>query len=264
MSTRKTTISSYFVAPRQSSGEQIVRQEDDTHLSNSMPQRIEENENSDQSDVNEESEDVETQSGKRKGPPTFGGTAILKKKSTRVGSIVLTSIEETHVPDMSVRSRERESKTLVASNRVEKTGGQSKMEIQLRISDKKNMGLLVTKQVDGLIRLWCRVCLKVVNPNKSNCQSHMDSALHKRNIEKDGQNVAEEIVLSPSLKKWRLGNPDNEGRTLTENTDFFRMETVLMLMLSGVEISKVRDEWKYRMYPSPFHGFTPFKLRLGG
>lgn len=91
MSVRKVTISSYFVAPRQSSGEQNVLQDDDADLSQPMPQRTE-NESSDESDENEESKNSETQSSKRKEPPIFGGTAILKKKSTRVGSIVLTSI----------------------------------------------------------------------------------------------------------------------------------------------------------------------------
>lgn len=241
MSVRKSTISSYFVAPRRSAAEQDVLQEDSGNLSDMTPQRTEVNENLKINDEDEESEIAETQSSKRKGPPNFGGTAILKKKSTRVSNFVLTSVEETHVPEMSVRSRERESKLLVGANRAEKSKGQSKTETQLRISDKTNLGHLVTKQVDGLIRLWCRSCLKVVNPNKSNCQSHMNSALHKRNVLKDGQSLVEEVNLSSSLKKWRLGNPDNEGRTLTENTDFFRMETVRMLMISGIEISKVKD-----------------------
>lgn len=163
---------------------------------------------------------------------------------------------------MSMRAKERESKLLVSSNRSEKAAGQSKTEIQLRIIDKINMGHLVTKQVDGLIRLWCRFCLKVVNPNKSNCQSHMDSGLHKRNTLKDGQSVAEEIVLSASLKKWRLGNPDHEGRTLSENTDFFRMETVRMLMLSGVEITKVRDYLNYQIYTYPLQRFHAAQIAI--
>ena len=57
----------------------------------------------------------------------------------------------------------------------------------------------------------------------------MNSAMFKRNVLKDEKCVSEQIVLSSSLKQWRLGNPDNEGRTLTENTDYFRMETVRML-----------------------------------
>jgi hypothetical protein len=67
----------------------------------------------------------------------------------------------------------------------------------------------------------------------------MASILHRNNVRSTNVKLNEEEIMANSLKNWRKGNPDNEGRTLTEAVDYFRMETVRMLMLVGVEISKV-------------------------
>jgi hypothetical protein len=46
-------------------------------------------------------------------------------------------------------------------------------ELNLRRNDKVNMGHLIAKPVDGLIRLWCLLCGKPVSTNKSNTAAHI-------------------------------------------------------------------------------------------
>jgi hypothetical protein len=55
--------------------------------------------------------------------------------------------------------------------------------------------------------------------------------------------LSEEQQLAESFKNWRKGNPDKEGRTLSECAGFFKLEPVRMLTLVGVEISKVRPSY---------------------
>jgi hypothetical protein len=190
-------------------------------------------------DEYEDEQDIPRETIKRKGVPAFQGEAIMKKKTTRIGNFLLTSSEETKLPAMSVRSRPREEKVLTGNVRSVIATEANKSEIYLRINDKVNMGHLITKNVQGLIRLWCKVCSKPVNPNKTNTAAHMASTMHKNNVKDVGEKLNEEQLLASCLISWRKGNPDKEGRTLTECVDLFRMETVRMLMLVGVEISKV-------------------------
>lgn len=190
-------------------------------------------------DEYEEEQDIPRETIKRKGAPAFQGGAIMKKKTTRLGNFLLTSSEETKLPEMSVRSRPREEKVLTGNVRSVIATGSSKSEVNLRINDKVNMGHLITHNVQGLIRLWCKVCNKPVNPNKSNTAAHMASIMHKNKVKNVSEKLNEEQQLASCLISWRKGNPDKEGRTLTECVDLFRMETVRMLMLVGVEISKV-------------------------
>ena len=56
--------------------------------------------------------------------PEFGTEAIQHKKSTKIGNIVLTSIESTTVPVLSIRARDRASKTL-SSARARKASNRS-------------------------------------------------------------------------------------------------------------------------------------------
>jgi hypothetical protein len=176
---------------------------------------------------------------KRSAPPLFQGDPVLKKRVTKVGNFVLSSVEETKIPELSVRSKPREEKSLVSSVRSEVGKGESATEVYLRINDKINKGQLMTRHIKGLVRLWCRLCAKPISANKANTASHMSSKTHKDNVIAAAIKMAEEITLSDSLKKWRSGHPDAEGRTLWDITDYFRMETVQTFMLSGVELSKV-------------------------
>jgi hypothetical protein len=140
---------------------------------------------------------------------------------------------------MSIRSRPREEKVLTGDVRSVIGSKNTLRELNLRINDKVNMGHLIAKPVDGLIRLWCLLCGKPVSTNKSNTAAHMASNSHKKNVGDMGKRQSEELQLANCLTSWRKGNPDREGRTLAECVDLFRMETVRMLMLVGVEISKV-------------------------
>lgn len=165
MSIRKTTISSYFVAPGPSSNvknSKNVHEEDVNDLSDSLTQSADWNNDTEFDDIESTSGNIDCERSKRKDPPEFEGVAIMKKKSTHACGVVLSSIEETHLPEMSVRAKKREEKILAGTVRSEKLPGQSRAEIQLRINDKANLGHLITEQADGLIRLWCRYCHKVV------------------------------------------------------------------------------------------------------
>ena len=184
------SISTYFASSKQSSATVETSERsieaNSTHsdqIDEGSVQSEEERKEIEEEDDIEENNDLESGRAKRKVAPAFPGEAILKRKKTRWGNYLLTSVEETKLPEMSMRSRPREENLLVGNIRSVKSVGESKTEIHLRISDKINMGHFITKSVDGLNKLWCKVCLKVVNSNKSNTAAHMNSAMHKNNVE---------------------------------------------------------------------------------
>ena len=101
------------------------------------------------------------------------------------------------------------------------------------------MNNLEMRTVDGGVKLWCKVCMKAINANKTHTGKHLTSMKHKVKAAVKGKKLLEDQALGNALSKWRRINPDLEGRTLDEATDMFRMETVRSFMLSGIPISKV-------------------------
>jgi hypothetical protein len=170
--------------------------------------------------------------------PHFGHEPIMKKKTTRCGSILLTSVEETAVPIMSIRARDREPKRL-QTDKASIASCDTTTEIHLRVKDANNHGHLVTKSIDGKLALWCSICSKKISSNKSNTKNHMQSCMHASNLEAKGSTATEDAILATGLRKWRQGNRDIEGRSVAENNDLLRLKFVKELMTAGIPIAKV-------------------------
>lgn len=168
---------------------------------------------------------------------TFDYDPIQIKRTRKVGNLTLTSVEDTEVPILSVRARNRSERKLDTSGK--EVGRQdSKLEIAIRVREDQLKNLEM-RTVNGCVKLWCKVCMTTVNANKSHTARHLTSSKHKLKATVKGKKLLEDQALGNALLKWRRINPDLEGRTLDEATDMFRMETVRSFMLSGIPISKV-------------------------
>lgn len=102
---------------------------------------------------------------KKRANPQFDGVPIQIKKSTKVGNLLLTSVEDTELPVVSSRARERQLPQLKTSGAENPGGLGSRIEIAIRVRDNKDK-TLVTKVVDDKVTLWCNVCHRTVNANK--------------------------------------------------------------------------------------------------
>ena len=77
----------------------------------------------------------------------------------------MTSVEETELPVVSSRARERQLQQLKTTG-AETTGGfGSRIEIAMRVRDNKDK-TLVTKVVDDKVTIWCNVYYRTLNANK--------------------------------------------------------------------------------------------------
>ena len=244
------TIASFFVrdkaveipfVPPPTASENESHDSDSARSGSDNDERSEVNERLDEQEIADDDEAQLTQrepTRKRRSAPHFGHQPIIRKKTTRCGSILLTSVEETAVPIMSIRARDREPKRLQTNNAVI-ASCDTTTEIRLRIKDPENHGHLVTKSIDGKLALWCSICAKKVSSNKSNTKNHMQSYMHASNVVAKGSTATEDAILATGLRKWRLGNRDIEGRNVAENNDLLRLKFVKELMTAGIPIAKV-------------------------
>ena len=154
MTTRKkSTIISYFT--------KTVAQPLQATDNISDDERVEEE------DLSQESNDLTDQTlpTKKRTNPEFDGVPIQIKKTTKVGNLLLTSVEDTDLPVVSSRARERQLPQLKTTG-AETTGGfGSRIEIAMRVRDNKDK-TLVTKVVDDKVTIWCNVYYRTVNANK--------------------------------------------------------------------------------------------------
>lgn len=156
---------------------------------------------------------------KRPIAPEFGIDPIQIRKERRVGNIVLTSVESTETPVLSVRARSRASKTLHTRGKEVVAETDSRLEISLRVrSDNKDKSL-ETREIDGVLRLYCKVCMKAINANKTHTRNHLMSAKHTRKLNKVSKTLDEVTSMVVALSQWRRRYPDREGRTLDERTN---------------------------------------------
>jgi hypothetical protein len=114
----------------------------------------------------------------------------------------------------------------------------SRIEMAIRVRENKDKALIV-REVDGKIALWCNVCQRTVNANKANTAKYLASKKHSEGMQSASAQIQEDEGLSRALTSWRKVHPILEGRTISEETDNFRMETVRYMMLAGIEISKI-------------------------
>lgn len=212
MASRKSaTITSYFVRPRDSiesvvNSSRVVQQSVVTEEEDAIESEFQQTAELEVQQTNE----PEVQRLKRKEAASFKGEAIMKQQRTSIGCVVLVSAEETQLPIVSVRAKEREDKKLTSSSRRGENTGESRTEVELRIRDPRNGGYLIYERAaEGLMKLWCRLCLIAVNPNKAHTAKHMSSKKHMTRLQERGQQVREEDKMRSSLAQWRKGNPDN-------------------------------------------------------
>lgn len=174
---KKATIISYF---SRSSAEN-VENDKENHLEEPVEEEVpiaeenaaEEDHAADADEENVAEEELQNQISenlrkrKRIVQPEFDGGAIQLKRTTRVNNLVLTSVEDTELPVVSSRSRDRQLPILKTTGPDRPTNADSRLEIAIRFRDNKDE-TLITKMVDGKVALWCTICNRTVNSNKVN------------------------------------------------------------------------------------------------
>ena len=126
--------------------------------------------------------------------------------------------------------------------KVKKQEYGSKKEITLRLAESNSLTgdkSLITKIVDGILRLWCRVCNVPIHANKGHTACHSKSVCHTKGVSQMKVELNSTMLMSKALEKWRNQMPDQEGSTIGVETQLFRLETVTEFMRCGLPLSKI-------------------------
>jgi hypothetical protein len=127
-------------------------------------------------------------------------------------------------------------------SKIKKQEYGSKKEITLRLAESNSPTgdkSLMTKMVDGILRLWCRVCNVPIHANKGHTACHLKSVCHTKGTSQIKVELNSTMLMSKALDKWRNQMPDQEGSTIGVETQLFRLETVTEFMRCGLPLSKI-------------------------
>ena len=155
-----------------------------------------------------------------------------------------SEIDEALPVELPIKSSMVSERKITSSNesKIKKLEYGSKKEITLRLAESNSSTgdkSLITKIVDGILRLWCRVCNVPIHANKGHTTCHLKSVCHTKGVSQIKVELNSTVLMSKALEKWRRQKPDQEGSTIGVETQLFRLETVTEFMRCGLPLSKI-------------------------